>query len=56
MTALEEEAVNGLTGVSKMDINCINSLNSKRNVNLEMALAEAEWIRTEIENDAKLDE
>ena len=56
MSALKEEAVKALTGESKMDINCINSLNSKRNVNLEMALAETEWIRTEIENDAKLDE
>lgn len=56
MTALEEEAVKALTGESKMDINFINSLIPKRRANLEKALAEAERIRTEIENDAKLDE
>ena len=56
MTALEEETVNALTGESKMDLNFINSLIHKRPVNLEKALAEAERIRTEIENDAKLDE
>ncbi len=53
ITALEEEAVKALTGESKMDI---NSLIPKRRANLEKALAEAERIRTEIENDAKLDE
>ena len=56
MTALEEEAVKALTGESKMDINFINSLITKRRANLEKALAEAERIRAEIENDAKLDE
>lgn len=56
MTALEEEAVKALTEESKMDINFINSLIPKRSANLEKALAEAERIRTEIENDAKLDE
>ena len=53
MTALEEEAVKALTGRSKMNI---NSLIPKRCANLEKARAEAERIRTEIENDAKLDE
>jgi len=56
MTALEEEAVKALTGESKMDINFINSLITKRRANLEKALAEVERIRTEIENNAKLDE
>ena len=56
MTALEEEAVKALTEESKMDINFINSLIPKRSANLEKALAEAERIRTEIENDDKLDE
>ena len=56
MTALEEEAVKALTGESKMDINFINSLIQKRRANLEKALAVAERIRAEIENDAKLDE
>lgn len=56
MTALEEEAVKALTGESKMDINFINSLIQKRRANLEKALAVAERIRAEIENDANLDE
>lgn len=39
-----------------MDLNFINSLIAKSSANLEKALAETERIRTEIENDAKLDE
>lgn len=56
MTALEEEAMEALTGESKMDINFTNSLIHKRHGNPEKALAEAERIQTEIENNAKLDE
>lgn len=55
MTALEEEAVKTLTGESKMDLNFINSLIAKSSANLKKVLAEKERIRTEIENDAKLD-
>ena len=53
MTVLEEEAVKALTNESRMDVAFINNLIPKRRANLEKALAEAESIRTEIENEAK---
>jgi len=56
MSALDEEAVKALTGESKMDLFFTNSLIPKRRVNLEKALTETERIRTEIENDAKMQE